>query len=270
MLRFKLRQPDSGPVEVFGTSPDTLAPLSLETVRRHKVYAGNRALPLGELFEVSGDPAAARQHWSGDLATVDGIGYGMTFGQIAIDGHAGHHVGARMSGGTIRVQGNVADHPGCEMAGGLIHVQGNAGDGVGGAGSGSRNGQNGGAILIQGSAGNGAGQLMRRGVIAIAGDVGNCCGWLMRAGNIWVAGKTGNNIGAEMQRGTIVLMQDPGEPPPGFDPAGAHSMPVTDLLNRYLHHLGMAMSFARRRYQVFHGDRLHGARGELLVARDEF
>lgn len=268
MLVFKLRNSIRWPVEVFDTSPDALIALSLEKVQQQKVYAGNRAVTLESLFEISGDASDGLQHWQGNLQNVSGIGYRMKSGWIRITGNAGNCVGARMSDGAIHVDGDVGAWAGCEMSGGLVHVRGHAGNGVGAAWPGSATGQNGGAILIEGSAGNCLGQSMRRGVIAVTGDVGNCCGWLMRAGTILVGGEIGKNLGAEMRRGTIVLLRGQPKRPQGFDAAGTHPMPVTNLLDRYLCNLGLAFPLDNPRYEVWHGDRLWGGRGELLIARN--
>jgi formylmethanofuran dehydrogenase subunit C len=268
MLKFELRQPVRLPVEVFGTSPDRLAALSLESVRQQKVYVGNRPVNLDSLFDVSGEASDCQQEWIGALQGVAGIGHQMTNGWIRITGDAGNHVGTRMTDGTIHAKGNVGNCVGSEMSGGLIHVRGNAGSAIGAALPGSRVGLNGGTILIEGSAGSSLGQSMRRGLIAVAGDVGNCCGNLMRAGTIVIGGGCGKNLGAEMIRGTIVSLQVSLPAPAGFEAGGVQPMLVVALIDRHLKALGMNMPLSGKLFEIYHGDRLHGARGELLVAAD--
>ncbi len=268
MLTIRYHQSIDAPVEVFGTSPDRLALLSLETIRRQKVYAGNRAVAMDSLFEIDGDPSAGAQKWNGPLESVHGIGHGMKSGSIHVGGSCGNQTGVRMTGGVIQVDGNTGNELGCEMRGGLIHVLGDAGDGVGSNLAGGQNGQNGGDILIEGDAGHGTGQRMRRGVIAITGSAGNCCGWLMRGGTIVVGGRVGKQPGADLRRGTLVFLQPPGGRLSGFASAGVHAMPMVDLLERHLGNLGFTMPLGQRRFELFHGDRLQGARGELLVAAE--
>ena len=60
---------------------------------------------LGDLFEVQGAPAP-RIRLVGDLGLMDGIGAGLTAGELVVDGDAGWHLGRRMSGGVIEVRGN--------------------------------------------------------------------------------------------------------------------------------------------------------------------
>jgi formylmethanofuran dehydrogenase subunit C len=266
MLNIELRKSGRLPIEVFGTSPDALDSLSLESLRKRKVYEGNRAVEFGRLFEIDGDPADGQQVWSGDLARVSGIGYRMQSGWIRVDGDAGNYVGARMSNGTILVGGSVGNGLASEITGGLVHVRGNAGDDVGAAMAGTRTGQNGGTILVRGSVGHGAGRLMRRGMIAIEGNAGNCCGFLMRGGTIYAGGRFGKNAGAEMVRGTLIVNEAPEPIPPGFVAGGTLRMPVTRLVDAYLRENGFPdPQLSGREFCLFHGDGLHGGRGELLI-----
>ncbi len=267
MLQIELRQSTNLPIEVFGTCPDAIVSLSLEDVRQHKVYAGNQAMDFGGLFEISGDPSGRQQLWMGELKNVSGIGYRMESGWIQIEGDAGNYLGARMSNGTIHVSGNVGNNCASEMTGGLFHVRGNAGNDLGAAMSGSHAGQNGGTILVEGSVGHSTGRLKRRGVIAISGDVGHCCGYMMRGGTIFAGGRVGRNPGSEMVRGTIILANELDGTQAGFVDGGCHAMPVVRLIQRHLQENGFGFQkMTAAKYRVFHGDRLYGGRGELLVA----
>ncbi len=267
MLTFELRHEICEPIEVFGLGPDYLAKLSLETVRQTRVYVANQSVKAADIFHVTGDPADGRQRWAGDLRRVAGIGNEMRSGWIQIESDVAGWLGAQMSDGIIQVAGNVGDHTGCEMTGGIIHVRGNVGSFCGSSLSGADNGQNGGAILVEGNAGDCLGQQMRRGIIAVAGEAGKCCGYLMRAGTILVGGQVGRNAGAEMVRGTIVAGALGKSTLRGFLSAGVQPMPVIALLRRTVSELGMVPPpiFSTDRFELYHGDLLHGGRGELLV-----
>jgi formylmethanofuran dehydrogenase subunit C len=266
MLEIELKRVPETLVEVSGVIPDTADGMSLREIRQQPVWLGNQAVPLGELFSVTGHAADRHHVWRGELSRVNGIGHGMSGGWIQVEGSAGNHLGSRMRDGTLMISGNAGDFAGAEMTGGLIHIRGNAGNSLGAACNGGHPGQKGGAILVDGSAGNLVGHAQRRGVIAVAGDVGNCCGWCVRAGTIVVCGQTGKNLGQEMVRGTIILTQEPHPPPAGFLDAGTLPMPVVELLRRYLHQLGFPEHLPRGNWRLRHGDTLHGARGEILVA----
>lgn len=275
MLTFELRKKNTAnvPVEVFGTSPDVLQSLSLDEVRRRKVFVGNRPVELGSLFDVEGDPSTGQQVWCGDMESVSGIGYRMTAGWIRVEGNCGNWSGARMSDGTLHIAGNSGHWTGTEMCGGLIHVRGNAGNEAGAAMSGSGAGQNGGTLLIEGNAGNAAARMMRRGVLAIRGSAGNCCGYLMIAGTVVVCGQYGKNLAAEMARGTIIVSaeSDKTDSPAfeGFDCGGSQTLPVAGrLIRRHLQDCGFGVDWPDSlAVEVWHGDRLRGSRGELWLMR---
>lgn len=269
MLRFTVRPSGNLPIEVFGSAPDALSILSLQTIRQKKAFLGNRPVPLGELFEIEGDPASSHQVWRGDLGRVCGIGSRMAGGTIEINGSVGGYTGARMSAGQIVIFGNAGHGTGAALQGGLIHVQGDTGDQTGSNLAGGP-AMRGGTILVEGRAGNGTGQGMRRGVIAVRGETGDGAGYRMRAGTIVVGGTCGRHVGHDMIRGTVVMMQPESQPPAGFVWGGTHQLPVIPLLHDYLGRQGMALPMmAGRAWHLFHGDPLQGSRGEVLAAVDE-
>ncbi len=61
------------PLEVEGITPERLAPLSQTEIERLEIYHGNRTVPLGEFFTVSGDASDGQVHWQGDLSGVHWI-----------------------------------------------------------------------------------------------------------------------------------------------------------------------------------------------------
>jgi len=265
MLTLQPQEPLGMQVDVFQILPERFLGMSLDQIRRQPIFVGNQETELGQIFSVSGDASDQHHVWIGDLGNVCGIGHGMKHGWIQVQGDAGNHLGSQIRGGTIQVAGNTGDFTGAEMKSGLIHIRGNVGNSAGAACDAGQAGQHGGAILVEGSAGDSLGRSMRRGVIAVGGNVGQQCGYCMRAGSIVVAGSAGAYVGCEMTRGTIVLGQGTEHFPPGFSPAGRHAMPVVTMLNRYLRQLGFPLPLPSGSFQLCHGDRLRGSRGEILI-----
>ena len=245
----------------------------LDDVRQFEVFHGNRALPLSELFDVSGNGDDERIVFEGDCSGVHWIGTGMTSGEITVRGPSGRHVGSEMTGGRITVEGDAGDWVGGEMHGGVIHVHGRAGHLIGAAYRGSARGMTGGTIIIDGDAGNEIGSVMRRGLIAVGGDCGDTPGFGMFAGTILVFGKSGIRPGAGMKRGTIGLV---GPSSPAMLPTfrrGATTQPLfMRVIRQHLHSLGFDATetaaggdWADRLYTQHHGDTLESGRGEIFL-----
>ena len=256
------------PVEVEGVVPDVLRRLSLDEIRRHKIFHGNCEIELAEMFEVRGDPTDGQMHWQGDLTGVHWIGAKMTSGSVIVHGGAGRHVGSDMAGGTIDVLGDAGDWVGGEMHGGRIHVRGRAGHLAGAAYRGSPCGMTGGTILIDGDVGNEIGHTMRRGLLAVGGEAGDLVGFNMLAGTILILGNAGIRHGAGMRRGTIGLFGD--DPPPllpSFRYGCQYDPPVLKLIFHQLRRLEFDMPAAlwNTEYKLFHGDQIEGGRGEILI-----
>ena len=258
----------SVPVEVEGITPDSVAQLVLDEIRRQQVFVGNTKAELGELFQVAGNPNEQVIHWHGDLSGVHWIGAKMGSGQVHIHGAAGRHVGSEMSGGSIVVHGDAGDWVGAEMRSGFIHVHGDAGHLVGAAYRGSRRGMLGGTILIDGSVGNELGHTMRRGLIVIGKDAGDLIGFNMLAGTIVVMGQVGIRHGAGMKRGTIALLT--GQRPellPSFQFACALEPLAMTLVFREIERRGMKIPHDVRSLtlRLYNGDMIEGGRGEILL-----
>ncbi|HWB09520.1 MAG TPA: formylmethanofuran dehydrogenase subunit C [Pirellulales bacterium] len=266
-LLLRYRAETSIPVEVEGLVPEAVRGKSLHQIEELPLFYGNRSLPLGELFSVSGDPSDLRIDFEGDLAGVHWMGAKMTCGIIRVAGPAGRHTGSEMRGGEIHVEGDAGDWLGAEMHGGLIHVRGRAGDLAGSAYRGSARGMTGGTILIGGDAGGEVGHSMRRGLIAVGGSVGDCPAVNMIAGSLFVTGGCGVRPAAGMRRGSLVLLGDKPTLLPTFRPAG-YGRPVFSRV--YLLHLrgrGFAVpdELLKADYALYHGDLLAGGRGEVLI-----
>jgi formylmethanofuran dehydrogenase subunit C len=209
MLHLRYRGQTTIPVEAECLTPDNLAGKSLAEIALLPVQHGNAPAPLGEFFDIGGDPSDGELVIEGDCRRVKLIGSGMTRGRITIHGDAGMHLGAEIRGGEIHVHGNATDWVGAEMHGGRIHVRGDAGHLIGAAYRGAPVGMRGGVILIEGKAGNEIGAHMRRGLIAIGGDCGDFAGVGLIAGSVFVFGQLGVRLGAGMKRGTIAVWSQP-------------------------------------------------------------
>ena len=252
------------PIEVGEINPTSLRGLPVAKISRLKIFHGNRAIELGELFDVAGDEDGSL-HFIGDLRSVHWIGSKMREGKIKIVGCVGRHVGSQMVGGEIEVTGDVGDFAGCEMTGGSIKIQGSATDWLGGGYPGTKSAMNGGRIIVQGSAGNGVGSAMRRGMIGVMGDVGKLAGWNMRAGTIFVGGRCGAEPGTGMVRGTIILngLSDVAPIPVTFGRCGNFQ---ATFLRMLLKHHSIPFEYAKDSYQLFSGDMRKGGRGEIFLA----
>ena len=257
------------PIEVQGITPDQLKGCSESQIASCKIWFGRKQIEIGKLFRVRGRIDETETIvWQGNLQSVHWIGAGLTAGTMLIESDAGRHIGSQMRGGNISAQANVSDFVGVEMSGGTVRIHGNAGDLVGGNYPGSRFGMNRGTILIDGDAGRGTGQSMRRGTIAIGGNVGKLCGWNMLAGTIFVFGQCASEPGTGMTRGTIVLAGKSASPPVTFSPGGSYDSCTLGLMSNWLQRFDFepASRLLEKRFQLWHGDKLNGGRGELLVA----
>jgi formylmethanofuran dehydrogenase subunit C len=267
-LTLELQVETSVPIEVEGVVPRRVRELPMAEIPRIEIFHGNRKLPLGELFRVSGDPADERIVFEGDMTGVHWIGGGMCSGEIRVTANAGRHLGSAMTGGTIHVQGSAGDWTGGEMQGGLIHVQGDTGHLVGSAYRGSSRGMTGGTILVGGRVGNEAGTAMRRGLLAVGGDCGDAPAFGMLAGTILVFGESGIRPGAGMQRGTLGLL-GPTVPRmlPTFEQGRAFRPQFMRIVLRELKRLNFPFdaSLEHRDLVTWHGDALSLGRGEILV-----
>jgi formylmethanofuran dehydrogenase subunit C len=269
MLLLRYKAATTIPVEIEGVTPTAVREMPLADIARIEVFHGNRKEPLGEFFDISGDPTDSRMELEGNLAGVHWIGAHMTEGEIHVRGNAGRHVGSEMSGGVIHVHGNASDWVGGEMHGGLIHVHGNAGHLVGSAYRGSTVGMTAGTILIDGAVGNEVGLTLRRGMVAVGGACGDFVGASMIAGTVLVFGPCGIRPAVGMRRGTVGLLAN-GQPPSllvSFRKSCVSKPPFLRLMLRHLESLGFAVPAEcfTASYGVYHGDHVTVGRGEILV-----
>lgn len=269
-LTLTLHTPSAIPLEVDAIVLETVRAQSPGDVARTLIQHGNRDVPLGEFFHVSG--SAADDYtlvWQGDLAKVKRIGERLSAGTVRVEGNAGMHLGAEMTGGEILVDGNVADWCGAEMHGGRIVVHGNAGHLAGAAYRGGLRGMTGGEILIHGDAGHETGYSLRRGTIAVAGCIGDFAGVRMLAGTILIGRTSGIRHGAGMKRGTIAFLDTASgfDPLPTFRSTGPYRPIFLRLLLRQLQAAGFPIPAGadRAAYERWCGDMIELGKGELLV-----
>ena len=197
------------PIEAKNISPDIFTKKSTEEIAALEVWEGNRKKTLGDLFTIKDDGSSASEELTikieGDVRKLRNVGFGMTMGQVIVDGNVGMHLGEEMSGGTITVAGNAGSWAGSKMKGGTIEIKGNAGDYIGASYRGSTEGMKGGKIIIHGDAGYEVGCFMRDGLIKILGDIGLFAGIHMSNGTIFVQGNSEGRAGAQMTNGKIVI-----------------------------------------------------------------
>jgi formylmethanofuran dehydrogenase subunit C len=157
-----------------------------ELARRTVELARDGHVPLGDLFEVKGNPAG-RVRFTGDLTQADRLAAGL-------------------SEGTVTVEGNLGNESGLGMAAGALVIEGDAGERTGAAAPGFKRGMTGGELIVRGSAGAEAGASMRRGLLVIGGSAGDRAGLSMIAGNIVVFGTAGVDAGLWSKRGSIAAL----------------------------------------------------------------
>lgn len=261
------------PLEVDSIRLENARESSADDIARTPIQRGNRQVPFGEFFNVSGSASDNTMVWEGDCSKVKLIGAELSDGTIRVTGDAGMHLGAEMTGGEIIAEADAADWVGAEMHGGRIHVRGNVGHLVGAAYRGGRRGMTGGEILVDGNAGNEIGHTLRRGLIAIGGRTGDALGFNMIAGTIILAGDDhGIRPGAGMRRGTIVYLQSEGSPEmlPTFKDAGVHD---GEFLGMYLARLRTSNfpvpQDGPTDFRRYTGDHLELGKGEILLAREK-
>lgn len=265
-LTLRLRAPPVPHLDLAAFTPDRLAGLSPDAIRRLPLWVGNRASAVGDLFDVGGADSETLVIQS-ESDRLDWIGAGMTRGRVLVEGRAGAYLGRGLRGGLIEVTGDAGPFAGSRQSGGTLRIRGNAGDFLGAAVPGERRGLCGGRLEVWGSAGDRVGDHQRRGSILIAGDVGDYCASRMVAGTILVLGRTGAWTGFGMRRGTLLLGEAPALPPT-FNHSGTWDLGFLSLLIRDLASAGgpfAALAGRGTRVRRWVGDLAADGRGEVLV-----
>jgi formylmethanofuran dehydrogenase subunit C len=218
-----------------------------ELARRPVTLDGETAVPLGDLFEVTGEPSG-RIRFEGDLTQADRLGAGLAEGEVVVDG-------------------SIGDETGIDMSGGTLDVHGDAGARTGGAAGDARRGMTGGELLVRGGAGPEPGTRMRRGLLVVAGDVASHAGPGMIAGTVIVFGDAGPAPGRWSKRGSIVALGSVQIPPTyryacTYQP---HHLRLTLLRLRRRYDLAVDERFVSGSYRRYSGDLADLGRGEILA-----
>jgi formylmethanofuran dehydrogenase subunit C len=237
-------------VDASALSPSQLDGMVASDVAALALRCGRDRLQVGDLFDIAGQ-CDGELVLRGDLRLLDGIGHGMAYGRI-------------------RVEGDVGAWAGAELAGGQVIVEGSAGDHVGAAFPGARAGMTGGEIVVTGDAGEEAGAGMRRGLLAVGGRAGAGAGLRMLAGTIIALGGVGAEAGMGNKRGSIVSVA---RTPllPGYAFATRLRPPALGLQLRRVRALGLPVADAllTGHWARWSGDGLELNRGEILIFDDE-
>ncbi|MGD9602809.1 MAG: formylmethanofuran dehydrogenase subunit C [Gammaproteobacteria bacterium] len=270
MITLRLDTVLEGPLDLTGVTPDALAGLSPERLRRHKVPYGRRAVALGDLFSLRGSAMEGAFRFTAVTPHVHGLGAGMREGTLHLEGDCGNLLGAGMRGGEIRLDGDAGDLAGANMRGGLLRIAGSAGAFLGGGLPGSTSGMRGGTILVARHAGARTADRLRRGTIVVGGDAGPGCAAQMIAGTVVVLGQVGAHCALGMRRGSL-LVRAPGFRVPGtFVNTGEYALSFVTLLTGYVGALDTTLARRLRAFRAVQrwvGDRGCDGLGEILVAR---
>ena len=247
-LSARLRKPLRSRADLGAVLAGTWSGLSAAEVARRPVPVdGGSSVPLGDLFEVAGEPAG-RIRFEGDLTRADRLGAGLTEGEVIIDG-------------------GVGDEAGIGMSGGVIDVRGDAGARTGGAEADARRGMTGGELLIRGDTGPEPGTRMRRGLLVVMGSVASHAGPGMIAGTVIVFGNAGPAPGRWSKRGSIVAL-GPVEIPPTYRYACTYQpdhLRLTLMRLRKRYDLAVDERYVSGLYRRYSGDLADLGRGEILA-----
>jgi formylmethanofuran dehydrogenase subunit C len=241
-----LRTQPPGRVLAAPLIPERLRGLSADALADLPLRCGGDTVAAGDLFDVSG-AVTGKLVLVGDLRRFDGIGAGMSSGELEVRGDAGAWAGAEMSGGVLRIIGD-------------------AGARLGAAYPGARVGMTGGEIVVSGDVGEEAGAGLRRGLVAAGGRAGSGAGLRMLAGTIIALGGMGAEAGLGNKRGSLVSGR-PLEPLPSYAFATRYRPPALRLQLRRVRQLGLSVDDALMtgRWARWSGDRTGLGRGELLI-----
>jgi formylmethanofuran dehydrogenase subunit C len=187
-------------------NPDVFQEKTKKEIENLPIWIGNKKRKLADLFKIEKSSVDSPGITiNGDNTQVRRIGWGMTQGEIIVNGNVGMHLGKKMSGGKIVVNGNAEGWAGSEMKGGLIEIKGDAGDYLGSPYRGSTVGMRKGKIIVHGNVGSDAAVFMKSGIIRIRGNVGPFMGFRMTGGVVHVEKNAGTRLGACMIGGKIVV-----------------------------------------------------------------
>jgi formylmethanofuran dehydrogenase subunit C len=217
MIVLTVRKKLQFPVMAECITPSVFQGKTVKEIAALTVWEGNKQKKLSDIFIIEQTPEESPSITiNGDAAEVRRVGFGMTTGEIVINGNIGMHLGEQMSDGKIVVNGNAGQWAGSEMKGGLIEIHGNSSDYLASPYRGSDVGMTGGKIIVDGNVGSDSGVFLKGGVIKICGDAGPFLGFRMRDGAIHVEKKAATRVGASMTGGKLIISGFLEEPMPTF------------------------------------------------------
>jgi len=267
-------------IDASSLLPAALAGLPVADIQWLMLPAGNEAVAVGDVFDVSRDDADDKAGENTDdgeepVLVIEGagpwlerIGARLDAGRLVVRGSAGDYAGLRMTGGTLAIEGDAGGFLGCEMRGGRLDVTGHCGDFAAGALPGDMEGMTGGTLTIRGNAGARLADRMRRGLVLVGGDAGAYAASRLVAGTVGIAGATGAHCAYGMRRGTLLLAREPASLPPTFSEGGRGFEVFWALLARSLAREMAPFSGWRTPPRArLTGDLAVDGRGEILIAR---
>ena len=267
-LTFSLLSAPPERLDLSPLTPEKLGGMAVRDIEKIQLGQSKRALSVGDLFRISGSEVTSIV-FEGGSRRFDGVGSGLTEGEIRVVGDAGAQVGRNMKGGRLVIDGDAGPHAGSCMQGGRIEIAGNVDDHLGGPLAGELAGMSGGVLIVNGRAGNFAADRMRRGVIAVLKGCGDHAGARMIAGTLVATGGVGVMPGYLMRRGSILLDRRPEKLSPSFVECGAPDIAFAPVIDRYLVAEGiLKRPLLGKSPSKFGGDNAVFGTGEILF-RDE-
>jgi len=263
-LVLTLRERPEQRLDLSPLVPHRLAGKNAADINRIELQTTKVSVTVGDAFRLRmGD--AGRIRVEGACDRLDGIGAGMSGGEVVVAGDVGIQAGRLMTGGRLIIDGNAGHWAASGMRGGEIEIKGSAGDRLGGPLAGEIAGMRGGLVVVRGDAGARAGDRLRRGAILIEGKAGDYAGSRMIAGTLVVRRKAGVLPGYLMKRGTIILGEDCAALSPTFVDCGMHALLAMRLMagfvKTYSKETAVLLSHQLRRYA---GDMAVLGKGELF------
>lgn len=264
-LTFTLRAPPDQRLDLSALTPDALAGKTRGEIERIDLSRGRRPARVGDVFRVAGDDGA-RIVFAGGSPRFDRVGFGMSYGEIVVEGEAGVEAGRSMRGGALTLRGDAGPFAGSRMSGGVLVIEGNASERLAGPLAGETEGMNGGVLHVLGSAGARCGDRLRRGLMLIEGDVGEYAASRMIAGTLAVGGRAGDLPGYLMDRGALLLGGGAARLSPTFGDCGVHRLVAMRLIaDAVAPHSALLAALFRMPLRRLAGDLAALGKGELLL-----
>jgi len=151
-----------------------LLPLALQGKTVAEIAAIKLAanLSVADAFEISIEATnAAKITFKNTTSSHQYIGFGMTTGQLVVEGDAGDFLGAQLQNGVLICKGNTGARAGDRMRRGMLLIEGNAGDYCG-------SDMMAGTLGVLGSTGAQLGYGMKRGTLLLAQTPASQATWI--------------------------------------------------------------------------------------------